>query len=64
MENAQAGASDNSAFFSDYVQVTVGVGKHTFQRFACEDDAAGEFLHQGGKVGKVGRGVCEEFVHC
>ena len=64
MEDAQASASDYSAAFTDYVQVAVGVCMHTFQRFTSEDDVTGEFLHQDGKVGEGGIGICKEFVHC
>ena len=57
MVYAQTGASDNSVYFTDYVQMAVAVGKHTLQRFASEYDVAGELLHQDGKISEVGRGV-------
>lgn len=44
--------------------MAVAVCKHPFQGFPCENDAAGEFLHQAGKVYEIGIGVCEEFGHC
>ena len=64
MEDAQACAGEYLAFLSDNVQMAVRVCKHMLQRFASEDYVAGEFLHQDGKVGEVGRCVCEEFLHC
>ena len=41
--------------------MAVAVRKHPRQRFPCEDDVAGEFLHQDGDVVEVGGGKCEEF---
>lgn len=41
--------------------MTVAVCKQSLQRFASEDDVAGQLLHQDGKVDEVGGGICEEF---
>ena len=63
MVYAQACAGDYSTAFTDYVQMAIGVCKHTIQGLTSEDDVAGEFLYQGGQVAEIGIGICEEFVH-
>lgn len=40
--------------------MAVAIGKQSLQRIPCEDDVAGEFLHQDGEVVEVGGGKCEE----
>ncbi len=57
MEDAQACASDYSTVLSDHVQMAVGVSKHTPQGFSCEDDVAGELLHQDREIVEVGFGI-------
>ena len=47
---AQASASDNPAAFSCYIQMAVAICKQSLQGLSCEDNVAGEFLHQDGEV--------------